>query len=151
MWAQDYDLGTQARAYHLSGRHWQRIQPEPSLNEQCGVMARYLLTCLATNPEPDDWVHSGFEAGYEITDWLKHLVKRPDTTKVIANVASELERLYRAADAAGRNRIETAALEHILESQSLRSYFRHWADDEVLREGHRLSLEWGIAHSDKAG
>jgi len=150
-WTQDGELGTQGRAYQLSRKHWHRIQPEPTLQEQCSFMAAYLLACLRTNPQSDGWVHSVFEAGHELAGWLKHLAKRADSNVVIANVVSELERLYRLADADGRNRIETAALEHILESRSLRAYFSHWADDETLREGHRLALEWGIAHGERAG
>ena len=147
-WAQEGDLGTQGRAYELSARAWDRIQPEPTMQEQCGFMASYLLTCLATNPESDEWVHSGFEAGHELASWLKHLVKRANADEVVIPVASEIERLYRVADAAGRNRIETGALEHILESRALRAYFKHWAEDDVLRKGHQLSLEWGIAHGE---
>lgn len=147
-WAREGDLGTQARAYKLSATAWARIQPKPTMHEQCGFMASYLLTCLATNPEPDDWVHSGFEAGHELAAWLKHLVARADANEVVTRVASDLERLYRVADAAGRNRIETGALEHILESRALRGYFKHWAEDDVLREGHRFALEWGVAHGE---
>jgi hypothetical protein len=150
-WALEGDLATQARAYRLSAKAWQRIQPEPSMDEQCGFMASYLLACLELDPPADDWTHSGFEAGHELSAWLKHLCQEPSTAGVIAAIATRLENLYRSADAPAQNRIETGALEHILESPALRSYFKHWQDDAELRDAHGLALEWGIAHSDGAG
>jgi hypothetical protein len=150
-WASSRDVAVQARAFHLSAGAWDRISPEPTTEEQCGVMADYLLVCLSSNPAPDDYIHSGFEAGHALASCLKHWVGLPDTSEVIASVAKRLERRYRESDPEGRNRIETGALEHILESPRLRRYFEHWAQDAELREAYEPALAWGLAHADDAG
>jgi len=75
----------------------------------------------------------------------------PAASDVIAIVSKRLEQLYRESDAEGRNRIETGALEHVLEAPRLRPYFEHWAQDGELREAYEPALAWGRAHSDDAG
>jgi hypothetical protein len=148
-WASSPDLPIRARAFHLSAYAWARISPEPSMDEQCEVMGDYLLACISTNPAPDNFIHSGFEAGHALASWLKHLSGIPSADGVIQRVAKNLERLYRDADAQGRNRIATGALEHILEAPRLRSYFAHWEQDAQLREAYEPALSWGRAHSDE--
>jgi len=150
-WARSGDLATQARAFHLSGNAWRRIVPEPTMDEQCDVMADYLLACVSVNPDPDgdDFLHSGFDAGYTLAAWLKHLGRIPNAVDVIPRVSRRLEDLYRAADSDGRNRIETGVLEHVLEAPGLRRHFEHWGQDPVLREAHGPALEWGLAHEDR--
>jgi len=64
------DLHTRARVYALTASHWSRIHPEPSGEEHCRFMADYLLECLLQNPEADGFLHSGFEAAYEIAAWF---------------------------------------------------------------------------------
>jgi hypothetical protein len=115
-------------------------------------MADYLIECLIRNPESDDdFVHSGFEAGYEIAAWLKHLVKAADGRAVITEVAARLADAYRAADPTTRNRIETSALEHALESRAVRPFFDAWGTDPVLSDAHKQALAWGTAHTEQAG
>jgi hypothetical protein len=150
-WASSSDLGVQARAFHLSANAWGRISPEPTMEEQCEVMADYLLGCLSGNPVPDDFIHSGFEAGYALASCLKHWSFSPRAADVIAIVAKRLEQLYRESDPQGRNRIETGALEHILETPRLRPYFEHWGQDAELRDAYEPALAWGRAHSDDTG
>jgi hypothetical protein len=122
-----------------------------TLDEQCEVMADYLLACLSSNPASDDFIHSGFEAGHALASCLKHWSAIPAASDVIAIVVKRLAELYRESDAEGRNRIETGALEHMLEAPRLRSYFEHWAQDAELREAYEPALAWGRAHSDDAG
>jgi len=145
------DLATRARVYALTASHWSRIQPEPSRDEHCGFMAEYLIECLLQNPEGDDFIHSGFEAGYEIAAWLKHLVKSVDGRVVVGDMASRLADAYRSADVSTRNRIETGALEHALESRAVRPFFDLWATDPILREAHEHALAWGMDHTEDAG
>ena len=109
-------------------------------------MASYLLECLAANPESDDFVHGGFEAGHVLAAWLKKLVQVPEAAPVIQDVERRLQGIYRACDATIRNRIETGALEHILEVPRLRPFFAHWRDDDVLRDAYEPALKWGLAH-----
>jgi len=111
-------------------------------------MADYLIECLLQNPEGDDFVHSGFDAAYEIAAWLKHLAKTPDGRAVLIEVASRLAIAYRAADATTRNRIETGALEHALESRAVRPFFDSWGTDPILRDAHEHALAWGLAHTE---
>ena len=150
-WARSGDLPTQARAYQLSATGWHRIQPEPSMEEQCQFMTDHLLACIETNPTRDAYVQNGFEAGSSLAAWLKHLQAIPSAADVIADVANRLAVLYKRLDATGQNRLETGALEHILERPGLRVYFEAWQLDPVLHKAHALALEWGLAHSDEGG
>ena len=146
------DLRTRARVYTLAASHWSRIHPEPSGEQHCRFMADYLIECLIHNPEGgDDFVHRGFEAGYEIAAWLKHLVNAAEGGAVVTEVAARLADAYRAADATTRNRIETGALEHALESTAVRPFFDAWRTDPVLSDAHRQALAWGTAHTEQAG
>src|SRR6185295_19734332 len=86
-WMHEADLLTKAAVYQLTDRAWSRIQPEISRAEQCDFMAAYLLECLAGNVQNDAYIHSGFEAAWEIAAWLKHLVSIPDAERTIAAVA----------------------------------------------------------------
>jgi hypothetical protein len=102
--------------------------------------------CLAANIQNAEHIHSGFEAAWELAAWLKHLRAIEGTEKIISRVVRDLENLYRRSDPETRNRIETGAVEHILEDRSLRKYFSHWRDDPELRSAYELCLEWGKAH-----
>ena len=145
------NLRTRARVYALTASHWSRIHPEPSGAQHCQFMADYLIECLLQNPEVDDFLHSGFEAAYEIAAWLKHLAKTPDGRTVLAEVAGRLAVACKAADSTTRNRIETGVLEHALESQAVRPFFDSWGTDPILRDAHEHALAWGIAHTEEAG
>jgi hypothetical protein len=114
-------------------------------------MADYLIECLLQNPEGDGFLHSGFEAGYEIAAWLKLLVKSADGGVVVRDVAGRLADAFRSGDVKIRNRIETGALEHALESRAVRPFFDFWATDPTLREAHEHALAWGIAHTEEPG
>jgi len=111
-------------------------------------MADYLLECLLQNPEADGVLHTGFEAAYEIAAWLKHLVKTPDGKGVLTEMAGRRALAYKASDPTIRNRIETGAIEHALESRAVRPFFDSWGADPVLRDAHEHALEWGLAHTD---
>ena len=145
------DLSTRARVYALAASHWSRIHPEPSREQHCRFMADYLMECLLQNPAGDDFLHSGFDAAHEIAAWLKHLVKTPDGKAVLTEVAGRLALAYRTADSTTRNRIETGALEHPLESRAVRPFFDSWGTDPILRDAHEHALDWGLAHTEQAG
>jgi len=145
------DLRTRARVYALTASHWSRIHPEPFPAEHCRFMADYLIECLLRDEQGDDFVHSGFEAGHEIAAWLKYLVKTSDGRAVLTEVAARLADSYKAADPTTRNRIETGALEHALESRAVRPFFDEWGADPILRDAHEHALAWGMAHTEPAG
>jgi len=146
-WARSSDLATQARARHLSVYGWERISPEPTMEEECEVMFSYFLTCISQDPNPDDFIDSGYTAAHDLAFSLKHLGGIAGTSGIIAGVAKKLELLYRECDSEGRDRIRCGALEHILEAPGLRPYFEHWARDPVLHAAHESALEWGLAHT----
>jgi hypothetical protein len=106
-------------------------------------MADYLIECLLQNPEGDDFLQSGFAAGYELAAWLKHLAKTSEGRAVLTDVASRLAVAYKAADPTTRNRIETGALEHALESRAVRPFFAAWGTDPTLRDAHEHEAYFG--------
>ena len=150
-WSKRGNLATRGRVYALAASQWSRIQPEPQMSEHCAFMADYLLECLLTNPPADDYLHSGFDAAHELAAWLKHLAKDDAGRGIVADVAHRLATAYRASDARTRNRIETGALEHALESPRVRPFFSAWEADPILREAYGPALQWGLAHSEETG
>jgi len=145
-WMADPDLETRALVYRLTRKGWSRITPELNADEQCSFMARYLLDCMNTDPRGEENIHSGFEAAWEFASWLKHLRTLQGMEQVIARAVRDLEQLYLRSDPRTRNRIETGAVEHILEDKALRKYFAHWRDDPELHTGYDLCVSWGKAH-----
>ena len=59
--------------------------------------------------------------------------------------------MFKSADAATRNRIETAVLEHAFEAPKLRAFFVAWAADPLLSPAYREALAWGEAHGAVSG
>lgn len=147
-WATEGDLSSRARLYELTRTGWSRIQPEPEFADHSEFVVDYLMECLVTNPEEDDYVHGGFTAGHELAVWVKHLINTGQDRGAVERVAQALASAYKTGDGTTRNRIETGFLEHALEARAVRPSFAFWAADPVLQEGHRLSLEWGVAHED---
>ena len=145
-WMREPSLETRGAVYVLSDREWNRIHPELSMEEQCTFIGNYLIECLASDPPETDWVHSGFDAGHLLAGWLQHLYGIAATKSVVANVAAQLTVAYRNSDEVVRNRIETAALEHIFEQPALRVYFDEWRADPGLREAYECAVRWGDDH-----
>jgi hypothetical protein len=143
------DLATRARVYRLTATAWHRITPEPGMREHCTFMAGYLTECITRDPAADGFLHGGFEAARELAAWLKHLGGLPEAAGVIDDVARRLAVSWKDGDPATRNRIETGALEHILESPRLRPHFRTWAKDRHLRSAYEPALAWGLAHPER--
>jgi len=121
------------------------------MTEQCGFMAEYLLRCIGADRKDDDVVHTGLEAGRELAAWLTHLVRRPDTRLIIADVATRLRDLFKSSDTATRIRIETATLEHALEVPALRPTLESWGADPILRDAFEAARAWGEARDNGAG
>ena len=145
-WMRESALDTRGAVYQLTRTEWARIQPELTMSEQCEFMLDYLVECLVKDPASSKWAHTGFEAGWELASWLKHLKRLPDTNDFLARVAAQFTAAYRKGDSDTRNRIETSALEHIFEEPSLRPFFEEWRDDPQLREAYQFASEWGDAH-----
>ena len=148
-WIRSPNLETRGAVYRLTDVAWTRITPKLSPNEQLKFMCSYLLECVATNPESRDHLHSGFEAAWEFAAWLKHMNSIGEDP-IVKHAALELEALFRRGDPDTRVRIETGALEHILEEPALRGHFTHWENDSELAPTFRRSLEWGRAHESGA-
>ena len=144
-WMANPNIETRAAVYRLTNVAWDRIRPEIPGHQQCGFMLEYLIDCIRANREAGDYVHSGFEAAWELAAWLKHLHLRGETV-FIERTATRLAQLFRGEDAALQNRVETGALEHMLEEPALRPYFAVWADDPKLSAAYARALAWGEAH-----
>jgi hypothetical protein len=145
-WMGASDLETRALVYKITDKGWCRIAPELTAEEQCEFMARYLIDCIEADRQDREIVHSGFEAAWEFAGWLKHLHQIGADHGILRRAVAALEGLYRRSDPRTRNRIETGAVEHVLESKPLRTYFEHWAHDPELSAGYEMCLKWGKAH-----
>jgi hypothetical protein len=142
------DLATLSKLYRLTDAGYYRIQPDLGQEATCALILRYLLECIRQNVEDDDEIDSRFEACYTLHIWLRHLLERGDSSETISKAARAVTELYLASAADIQYTIETAFLEHALESAALRPYFEHWASDDRLKEAWTQSLAWGEAHPD---
>ena len=146
-WIGSKDFETWAVLYVLTDKAYCRIKPELGMVATCNFIKDYLMRCLAENPEAGDYIHSGYEAAWELAGWLKHLENLgADTEQVIRQVASDVEGLYRRSDRDARERIINGFLEHVFERPSLRRLFDRWRQDPELGEAYTLASEWGDAH-----
>jgi hypothetical protein len=148
-WMEVGDLRIRGAVYHLLQDARHRIVPHLSTADQCSFMLDYLFDCLLQNPESDDFLHSGFEAAWELAGWVKQLGSIDDAQSLISRIVQRLTAEYVAADEPTRNRIETGAVEHIMESPSLRRHFASWKDDPTLRKAYEDCLLWGQSHEQK--
>ena len=148
-WIESGDLLTWSAVFAITEQAWARITPEIAIDEQIDFMRRYLLRCIEENPSPGEHLHGGYEAAWELAACMKHW--RALGGKAAAHVRGislELEKMYRRAEPAAKNRILCGVLEHAFEEPALRPYFVNWDRDCDLREAYKLAMEWGAAHSD---
>lgn len=144
------DLELWSAVYDLLGPGWELIKPEPDMDETCGFMTRYLLRCVHENVQ-NDHVPTGYEAAHDLANCLKHWVsKLPETRPVLSDAASKITDAYRTGDDAKRDRLLNGMLEHALEAETVRPFFKNWENDPVLGEAWRLAMEWAVAHGDAA-
>lgn len=146
-WIASNDLATWSIVYELTGRGWSRITPELEGDEQIEFMTAYLLRCIEESPSPDELLHGGFEAAWELAGALKHWRKK-NQMHPLRRAVTSLERAYRRGDGATKNRILCGVLEHAFEDAALRPFFSDWERDAELREAYKLALEWGAAHEE---
>ena len=146
-WIESGDLLTWSAVYSLIETSWSRVQPEVPLDEQVDFLRRYLLRCIVENPRPGEHLHGGYEAAWDLAAHMKRWRQNGGRlATVVRGIVIDLEKLYRRAEPAARNRILCGVLEHLFEDPALRPYFSSWDRDEELREAYKLAMEWGSAH-----
>jgi hypothetical protein len=146
-WIASGDLETWGVLYVLTDKAYRRIEPELGMHDTCTFIEDYLVKCLIENPEAGDWIHSGYEAAWDLAGWVKHLERLgPEAMQFIREVAARVEAAFRVADAETRDRIVNGFLEHVFEKPSLRAFFASWENDPVLAEAYTFAAEWGNAH-----
>lgn len=145
-WMRDGELRVRGAAYHFLQRARDRIVPPLSIAEQCSFMLDYLFECLLVHPQPGDYLHSGFEAARELAAWVNQLECSGENDGYIRYIIQRLTEAYIAADDATRHRIETGAVEHMMESPSMRKYFASWKDDPTLGTAYKMCIQWGRDH-----
>lgn len=141
------ELTTLSKLYQLTDTGYYRIAPELGMDATCGLIQRYLLECMRQNVEDNDAIQSRFEAGGSLHLWLRRLCETGCAAAVITRAARAITDLF-LSDEAIQDSVETAFLEHAMESAALRPYFEFWAADDRLRPAWERALEWGKAHPD---
>lgn len=138
-WMESQDLQVLAAVYVLIERG--RVDSDPAF------MLRYLLRCIDEDPQPDEHLHGGYEAAWELAGLLKQWRTLGSASKeILRRTAADLMALYRRTDETTRNRILCGVLEHAFEDPELRPYFSSWQRDPDLREAYKLALDWGTTH-----
>ncbi|MFZ2492775.1 MAG: hypothetical protein WA208_14940 [Thermoanaerobaculia bacterium] len=145
-WIDSGDLLTLSGVVALLDEQIARIDPPLADSDIVDIQLRYLLRCIEENPMPGDLLHGGFEAAWELGSRLRAWRTLPEGEAVVRTASVELERIFRRADDAARNRVLCGVLEHALEEPKLRPLFANWKRDEELSEALRLAIEWGKAH-----
>ena len=145
-WISSGDLLTWSAVYAIVEETPARIDPEMPAEECAEFVRRYLVRCIDENPMPGEYLHGGWEAAWLLAAhmkvWRRREARGADS---LQPVTAELERMYRRADPAVRNRVLCGVLEHAFEDPELRPAFSHWDRDGDLRDAWRLALEWGRA------
>jgi hypothetical protein len=139
------DVEALAALYRLTYEAHERIQPPLERDESCGLIRRYLLECLRSDPDLDG-VLRRYDAAQVLLRWFWHLSRMPDTASVLEDTAAAVTELYLTGDAAVREVIETGFLEHLLEDEEYRPLFGGWAQRDELRDAWECALAWGKAH-----
>ena len=147
VWMRSGDLETRAVLYVLTDKAYWRIKPELGMNDTCRFIKHYLMRCLAQDPPAGDYVHSGYEAAWELAGWLKHLESLgTPAEQIIREVASGVEDLFCESAPDCRDRIINGFLEHVFERPSLRRHFDGWRRYPELSAAYALATEWGDAN-----
>ena len=148
-WIESGDLLTWSAVFALTESAWPRITPEIPIDVQVAFMRRYLLRCIDENPPPGEHLHGGYEAAWELADCMKlWRTLGGKAAAYVRGISLDLEKMYRRAEPAAKNRILCGVLEHAFEEPALRPYFVNWDRDCDLREAYRLAVEWGSAHEE---
>ncbi|MGD9632984.1 MAG: hypothetical protein AB7G28_16795 [Pirellulales bacterium] len=142
------DLRGRGVAYHLLQRARDRITPPLSTAEQCSFMLDYLFECIRSDSESDEYLHSGFEAAWELAEWVRLLERAGENGAFVSQIVQRLTETFVAADENTRDRIETGAVEHMMELPSMRKYFDFWKSDPRLSTAYELCLQWGKDHEE---
>jgi hypothetical protein len=140
------NLRTLSKLYRLTDVGYYRIQPELGGEVTCALIQRYLLQCIRENVEDDGEIESRFEAAMSFQGWFLRLLELKRDA-VLRQAADAITDLY-LSDESIQYTIETAFLEHALETNGLRPYFEHWSRDERLRDGWHRAMEWAKDHPD---
>ncbi len=148
--AETKDLELWAAVYAVLGKGFYRIKPEPEMEETCSFLTRYLLRCIHEDAASDA-IPSGYEAGCDLSNCLKHwATKLPVTHLVLRVTVASITDAYLHANVAERDRLLLGTVEHALEAPAIRPYFRQWENDAVLAEPLRDAMAWAMEHEDTA-
>jgi hypothetical protein len=140
------DIESLRLLYELTDVAYDRIQPSLGQEETCGVIRRYLLTCISADPK-DGRAFARYEAARVLVGWFQHLSDMPEeTADVLQASAAAVTQLYLGGNDDVKTAIETGFLEHVLEDEEFRPLFSDWAQDDRLREAWNSALAWGKAH-----
>jgi hypothetical protein len=139
-------LSSLALLYRLTDEAYGRIVPELGGVETCGVIRRYLLTCIQLDPQ-DGSAATRYEAAQRLEVWFEYLGdKGEETVDILRETARAIADLYLVSGTEVQRAIETAFLEHVLEQERFRPHFEYWERDERLRGAWQRALAWAEAH-----
>ena len=144
-WMRECDREVRGRTYAFLEKACRRVKPPLSALEYGDFAMEYLLDCVAADPEPTSYLHSGYEAAWELAAWFRKLDVAGEDD-ILARTARELERVYLTGDEATRQRILNGAIEHIFERTRCRRYFARWTDHPELRAAYSLAADWADDH-----
>ena len=146
LWMQLKDITAQGALYFLTNEKWDQIKPELTTDEICNFILKYLTTCIKENPPSADFIHTRYEAGWELSNWIKHLyAKGPQTHEWIFKIIHRLKNLYLEGSPEIQDCIVTATLEHIFEDKQLVKLFNDWPTDPKLNLAYEQALQWAQA------
>ncbi|WP_448545339.1 hypothetical protein [Roseiflexus sp.] len=140
LWMNLPDLNVQGLAFGLLFDHLEKVEGSMSDEERDAFFLRYLEQCLR-DPADGEYAYERYMAGDALRAWFQRLWKRrPDTEHTLISIREMLRRACLEGDAATRDAVITAVLEHLFVNADVAAFFRSWERDARLREIYKEAI-----------
>jgi hypothetical protein len=146
-WICANDIELAAAAYYLLQDHSDRIRPKVDWSRIYPSVLAYLIRCIREN-RGSDYIHSGYEAAWELAACLKKWARRSNPDALMRMAEQELSRAFLAGDNEVKDRILNGTLEHALELPTIRPFFAHWEKNQELTDAWHWAMLWAKDHED---
>jgi hypothetical protein len=126
---QDLELRGLIYAYLNRPGALDRVQPAIDVKSYDAWVLKYLFECFEINQE-SEWIHSRYEACWDLASWFKLKLKAEDL-QFVTELKHFLE-IRLKEDPKSYEAIVNGILEHVVKESGASKVFKSWAKDPVL-------------------
>lgn len=148
-WMQCDDIEVQGQSAELLSYapYWERITPAVEENELGDLLLPYFKRCLIENPS-SDLADSRYSIARELVSWFSAQQAEKDvfSQTFLLRIKEMLATLYIQSGKEIRNAVIDGFLEHVLEEQRWRPFFKDWKSHSLLRIAYNRAMKWAIKH-----